>query len=96
MQKATGGLASLRKSAVVSLLDWYDMDKEVLLVMERPVSSSDLYSYLLCNKGPLKEDQAKVLKLVGVCFLCLVFGVSSELLRLIVLGPNQSKSINFF
>ncbi|XP_070762042.1 serine/threonine-protein kinase pim-2-like [Enoplosus armatus] len=47
------------ESAAVSLLDWYDLDKEVLLVMERPVSSVDLLNFLNDNGGPVEEDQAK-------------------------------------
>lgn len=66
MQRVAGGPESLGKSAAVSLLDWYDLDEEVLLVMERPVPSLDLLTYL--DECPLEEDQAKVLKLAGACF----------------------------
>ncbi|XP_061563509.1 pim proto-oncogene, serine/threonine kinase, related 136 [Cololabis saira] len=58
MMKAAGRLASAGKSAVVSLLDWYDLEQEVLLVMERPVPSVDLFNYILNNDGPLQEDTA--------------------------------------
>ncbi|KAM9347790.1 serine/threonine-protein kinase pim-2-like [Symphorus nematophorus] len=47
------------KSAAVTLLDWYDLDQEVILVMERPIPSVDLDTYLTNNSGPLEEDQAK-------------------------------------
>ncbi|XP_070762029.1 serine/threonine-protein kinase pim-2-like [Enoplosus armatus] len=47
------------ESAAVSLLDWYDLDQEVLLVMERPASSVDLLNFLNDNGGPVEEDQAK-------------------------------------
>ncbi|XP_030576614.1 serine/threonine-protein kinase pim-2-like [Archocentrus centrarchus] len=36
MTKVGGGPASEGTSAAVSLLDWYDLEQEVLLVMERP------------------------------------------------------------
>ncbi|XP_069005228.1 serine/threonine-protein kinase pim-1-like [Embiotoca jacksoni] len=55
MMKTTGG----GTSAAVRLLDWYDLEEEVLLVMERPVPSLDLLSYLNDNNGPLKEGMAK-------------------------------------
>ncbi|XP_061601140.1 serine/threonine-protein kinase pim-1-like [Cololabis saira] len=58
MMKAAGRPASAGKSAVVSFLDWYDLEQEVLLVMERPVPSVDLFTYILNNDGPLEEDTA--------------------------------------
>uniref|UniRef100_A0A8C4HS12 Serine/threonine-protein kinase n=1 Tax=Dicentrarchus labrax TaxID=13489 RepID=A0A8C4HS12_DICLA len=68
MLRVAGGPKS-QQSAAVSLLDWFDLDEEVLLVMERPVPCMDLYTYL---DGPQEEEQAKVLKLVEA-FLCGVF-----------------------
>lgn len=68
MVRVAGGPESVGKSAAMSLLDWYDLDQEVLLVMERPVPSVDLLNYVNDNDGPLEEDQAKVLKLGGACF----------------------------
>lgn len=64
MLQVGAGPSSAGKSAAVSLLDWYDLDEEVLLVMERPVSSVDLLTYMDDNDGPLDEDTAKVLMLV--------------------------------
>ncbi|XP_061563491.1 serine/threonine-protein kinase pim-1-like [Cololabis saira] len=58
MLKAADRPASAGKSAVVSFLDWYDLEQEVLLVMERPVPSVDLFTYILNNDGPLQEDTA--------------------------------------
>lgn len=75
MQRVAGGPESAGKSAAISLLDWYNLDQEVLLVMERPVPSSDLLNYLDSNNGPLEEDQAKVLNLGGACF-CVNAGCS--------------------
>uniref|UniRef100_A0A3Q0T261 non-specific serine/threonine protein kinase n=1 Tax=Amphilophus citrinellus TaxID=61819 RepID=A0A3Q0T261_AMPCI len=61
MTKVEGGPASVGPSAPVSLLDWYDLEQEVLLVMERPFPCVSLLKYME-NSGPLKEDVAKVLK----------------------------------
>ncbi|XP_026169777.1 serine/threonine-protein kinase pim-2-like [Mastacembelus armatus] len=61
MKKVAGGPQSVGKSAAVSLLDWYDLDQEVLLVMERPVPCVDLLNYIDNNNGPLEEDVAKTI-----------------------------------
>ncbi|XP_059200475.1 serine/threonine-protein kinase pim-3-like, partial [Centropristis striata] len=58
MVRVAGGAGSLGKHAAVSLLDWYDLGPEVLLVMERPVPCEDLQTYLDKNLF-LREDQAK-------------------------------------
>lgn len=51
-------------SAVVLLLDTYDLEKELVLVMERPVPSVDLFTFRTKYKlGPLEEYEAKVKKL---------------------------------
>ncbi|KAI4815274.1 hypothetical protein KUCAC02_005427 [Chaenocephalus aceratus] len=59
MLRAGDGPGSVGKSAAVSLLDWYSFDEEVLLIMERPVYSVDLWNHLNDNGGALSEDQAK-------------------------------------
>ncbi|XP_019734804.1 serine/threonine-protein kinase pim-2-like [Hippocampus comes] len=47
-------------SAVVLLLDTYDLEKELVLVMERPVPSVDLFTFRTKYKlGPLEEYEAK-------------------------------------
>ncbi|XP_019734797.1 serine/threonine-protein kinase pim-1-like [Hippocampus comes] len=47
-------------SAVVSLLDKYDLDQELVLVMEKPARSVDLFTYITrCRLGHLKENEAK-------------------------------------
>ncbi|XP_057673653.1 serine/threonine-protein kinase pim-1-like isoform X2 [Corythoichthys intestinalis] len=47
-------------SAVVLLLDTYDMEKELVLVMERPVPSVDLFTFRTKYKlGPLEEYEAR-------------------------------------
>lgn len=61
MLKLAGGqTGSVGKSAPVSLLDWYDLDRELILVLERPVPSQDLYKYIEVNGGSLQEQEAKV------------------------------------
>ncbi|XP_061605635.1 uncharacterized protein LOC133466189 [Phyllopteryx taeniolatus] len=48
------------KSAVVSLLNKYDLEHEIALVMERPVPSVDLFTYITrCRLGALPEREAK-------------------------------------
>ncbi|XP_069366591.1 serine/threonine-protein kinase pim-2-like [Paralichthys olivaceus] len=61
MHKAAGGPESVGKSAAVSILDWYDLDDEVVLVMERPVSSMELLQFQRNKGGPMDEDQAKII-----------------------------------
>uniref|UniRef100_A0A8P4GJI7 non-specific serine/threonine protein kinase n=1 Tax=Dicentrarchus labrax TaxID=13489 RepID=A0A8P4GJI7_DICLA len=48
-------------TAPVSLLDWYDLDQELILVLERPVPSEDLQDYIDDNGGCLPEEEAKVI-----------------------------------
>ncbi|XP_070700194.1 serine/threonine-protein kinase pim-1-like [Pempheris klunzingeri] len=48
-------------SAPVSLLDWYDLERELILVLERPVPSQDLFKYIQVNGGSLQEEEAKVI-----------------------------------
>ena len=67
MLKAAGEPVTVGKSAAVSILDWYDLDQEVLLVMERPVPSTELLSFIKDNSGPMAEDMAKVLELNSLC-----------------------------
>ncbi|XP_054614988.1 aurora kinase B-like [Dunckerocampus dactyliophorus] len=48
------------RSAVVSLLDKYDLEQELVLVMEKPVRSVDMFTYITrCRLGHLKEHEAK-------------------------------------
>lgn len=61
MLKVTEGPAET-VSAPVVLLDWYDREGEVILVMERPVPCVDLFDFVVLNNGPMEEDVAKVLK----------------------------------
>ncbi len=60
---------SVGTSAPVSLLDWYDLENELILVMERPVPCTDLLQYVKDNGGSMPEDKAKVsyLRILCVC-----------------------------
>lgn len=61
---------SARKSAPIALLDWYDLNQELILVLERPEPCKDLQAYCQENGGSLVEEQAKVNHLcVCVCVL---------------------------
>ncbi|XP_026008170.1 serine/threonine-protein kinase pim-2-like isoform X3 [Astatotilapia calliptera] len=48
-------------SAPVSLLEWFDLGKELILVLERPVPAVDLQNYKAENGRTLTEDKAKVI-----------------------------------
>ena len=51
---------SVGTSAPVSLLDWYDLDQELILVLERPDPSVDLHKYIEVKGDSLQEEEAKV------------------------------------
>ncbi|XP_069389436.1 serine/threonine-protein kinase pim-2-like isoform X2 [Paralichthys olivaceus] len=61
MVVAGGPAGFVGKSAVVQLLDWYDLGEEVFLVMERPFPCVDLFDYLQDNCGLLDEHKAKII-----------------------------------
>jgi len=46
--------------APVFLLDWYNLDKELILVHERPVPCKDLLNDIKDKGGSLPEEEAKV------------------------------------
>ncbi|KAI3377019.1 hypothetical protein L3Q82_000041 [Scortum barcoo] len=48
-------------SAAVTLLDWYDLSLEVILVLERPVPCVDLVDYANSRMSPLPEHEAKII-----------------------------------
>lgn len=61
MLKLTSGTpGTVGTSAAVSLIDWYDLDQELVLVLERPVPSVDLLKYIEVNGGSLQEEEAQV------------------------------------
>ncbi|CAB1327086.1 unnamed protein product, partial [Coregonus sp. 'balchen'] len=46
--------------AAVALLDWFELDQELVLVLERPVPCMDLYDYIQMRGGTLQEEHARV------------------------------------
>ncbi|XP_074470048.1 serine/threonine-protein kinase pim-2-like [Sebastes fasciatus] len=48
-------------SAVVGLLDWYNLDNELILVLERPVPCMDLYDYLGSTQSSIQEDMGRII-----------------------------------
>ncbi|XP_071325681.1 serine/threonine-protein kinase pim-1-like [Trachinotus anak] len=61
LKLSAGTTGSVRKSVPVSLLDWYDLDQELILVLERPVPCKDLFTYVEDNGGALQEKEAKII-----------------------------------
>ncbi|TDH05287.1 hypothetical protein EPR50_G00141170 [Perca flavescens] len=61
LKLAAGTSGSVGTSASVSLLDWYDLNQELILVLERPVPSKDLLNYIEDNGGSLPEEQTKII-----------------------------------
>ncbi|XP_070774975.1 serine/threonine-protein kinase pim-1-like [Enoplosus armatus] len=61
MLKAAGLPGPVGQSAAVSLLDWYILDQELILVMERPLITKDLSMYLRAHRGSLDEHEAKMI-----------------------------------
>ncbi|XP_070765083.1 serine/threonine-protein kinase pim-1-like [Enoplosus armatus] len=53
--------AAAGTSAAVTLLDWYDLDNELILVQERPVPCMDLVDYMNSRASFLQEHEAKIL-----------------------------------
>uniref|UniRef100_A0A8C5C453 Serine/threonine-protein kinase n=1 Tax=Gadus morhua TaxID=8049 RepID=A0A8C5C453_GADMO len=47
--------------AVVLLLDWFQLDQELLLVQERPDASVDLRAYMRSKGSTLQEQEAKMI-----------------------------------
>ncbi|XP_008295194.1 serine/threonine-protein kinase pim-1-like, partial [Stegastes partitus] len=52
---------SVGASAPIELLDWFDLDQELILVLERPVPSKDLLRYVWDNGASLEEEEAKII-----------------------------------
>ncbi|XP_054893739.1 serine/threonine-protein kinase pim-2-like [Poeciliopsis prolifica] len=52
---------TMSHSAILSLLDWYDLDQELILVMERPMFAEDLLLYLNERGNFIEESEAKVI-----------------------------------
>lgn len=52
--------AAGESSAAITLLDWYNLDLELILVLERPVPCMDMIDYLNSRQSSPKEHEAKV------------------------------------
>ena len=46
--------------AVVLLLDWFQLDQELILVLEKPRAFANLSDYMESKGGELQEQDAKV------------------------------------
>ena len=51
---------SVGQSASISLLDYYDLEKELIIVMECPFSAVDLLKYRKSRGGALEEEEARL------------------------------------
>ncbi|XP_072306623.1 serine/threonine-protein kinase pim-2-like [Eucyclogobius newberryi] len=58
MFRAAGGPDKLGQSAAVSLLDWFELDTDIIIVMERPSPSTDLVYYSALHY-PLPEETVR-------------------------------------
>uniref|UniRef100_A0A3Q2FDH7 non-specific serine/threonine protein kinase n=1 Tax=Cyprinodon variegatus TaxID=28743 RepID=A0A3Q2FDH7_CYPVA len=52
---------SPEQSAILSMLDWYDMGEELIVVMERPMPAEDLFNYIQNHKGRITMNDAKIM-----------------------------------
>uniref|UniRef100_A0A3B3HF55 non-specific serine/threonine protein kinase n=1 Tax=Oryzias latipes TaxID=8090 RepID=A0A3B3HF55_ORYLA len=57
----SGTSNSAGSKAPITLLDWYVLPHELILVLERPMPASDLQSYIERRGGSLKESEAKII-----------------------------------
>lgn len=55
-----GKTGQLLNSTSVSLLDWYNLQEEQILVLEQPIPAQDLLQFIEVNGGCVKEGVAKV------------------------------------
>ncbi|XP_044079480.1 serine/threonine-protein kinase pim-2-like isoform X4 [Siniperca chuatsi] len=53
--------AAAGSSAAITLLDWYDLDYELILILERPVPCLDLIEYMNYRGSTLQEHEAKTI-----------------------------------
>lgn len=59
MLRAGGGESCIGLNVAVACIEWYDLDNEVVIVMEKPEDFKDLRRYLNEHDGRLTEHQAK-------------------------------------
>uniref|UniRef100_A0A3B3IN64 non-specific serine/threonine protein kinase n=1 Tax=Oryzias latipes TaxID=8090 RepID=A0A3B3IN64_ORYLA len=57
----SGTSNSAGSKAPITLLDWYVLPHELILVLERPMPAPDLQSYIERRGGSLKESEAKII-----------------------------------
>ncbi|XP_071397805.1 serine/threonine-protein kinase pim-1-like [Centroberyx affinis] len=55
------GPDSVGTTAAVTLLDWFELPEELILVLERPVPSTDLINYLEARGDSIREGEAKTI-----------------------------------
>ncbi|XP_076012172.1 serine/threonine-protein kinase pim-2-like [Genypterus blacodes] len=56
------GCDPIGSSAAVALIDCFELEQELILIMERPVPCVDLHDYIVSSRSKsLQEDEAKVL-----------------------------------
>lgn len=60
--------AAAETSSVAALLDWYDLGREVILVLERPVPCIDLIDFIESRGSAMTEHEAKVCSWFHECF----------------------------
>ena len=60
MLKSAGQPGSVGQSAVASLPDWYILEEELIMIMERLTCSIDLRAYRETRGGSLDEHEAAV------------------------------------
>ncbi|XP_056267339.1 serine/threonine-protein kinase pim-2-like [Pseudoliparis swirei] len=60
-EETSGPLGTPALGAPVFLLDWYNLDKELILVHERPVPCKDLLNDIKDKGGSLPEEEAKII-----------------------------------
>ncbi|XP_029905524.1 serine/threonine-protein kinase pim-2-like [Myripristis murdjan] len=61
MMKAGADPGPAGSSAAVALLDWFYLEEQLILLMERPVPSMNFSQYLQTKGGHLQEPEAKVI-----------------------------------
>lgn len=59
MYRAGCGPDSVGQNASVAFLEWFTVNQEVIIVLERPTPTEDLFDFCLKN-DPLPEVLAKV------------------------------------
>lgn len=58
LSRAGAGCPSIGRSAAVGLIDYFELDHEVIVIMERPIPCTNLFDYIESNETHLEEDEA--------------------------------------